>query len=163
TSLLPVAFNYRNQVNMWTSDDSGASWRRVTFPGGFQTNPAQNTGFSDPDLTQDEAGRVYNTGIDLVNDSLFSSNDGGKNWDNGNVNAIGTSVWKPGDTKITPVKATDTTVFGHFPIVTFDNADNLYLIWDTNDRVKGTSGGCTDNPAVTVPNPAPNHIMMAVS
>jgi hypothetical protein len=252
TSLLPVAFNYRNQVNMWTSDDAGASWRRVSFPAGFQTNPAQNTGFSDPDLTQDEAGRVYNTGIDLVNDSLFSSNDGGKNWDKGtanchngdrpwlagakkdqvfmatdaaegsgnghtifestdggntcsatgvsdagktatgqsyngygklyydhhngklvepvlffddqgNANAIGTSVWKPGDTTIKPVKATDTTVFGHFPIVTFDNADNLYLVWDTNDRVKNTSGGCTDNPAVTTPSPAPNHIMMAVS
>ena len=50
TSLLPVAFNYRNQVNMWTSDDAGASWRRVSFPAGFQTNPAQNTAFS-PSIT----------------------------------------------------------------------------------------------------------------
>src|SRR3954447_4883528 len=72
TSLEPVLFNYRNQVNMWTSADGGASWRRVEFPPGFSTNPAQNTGFSDPDLTQDEGGRVYNTGIDLVNDSIFS-------------------------------------------------------------------------------------------
>jgi len=34
--------------------------------------PDLERGFSDPDLTQDAGGRVYNTGIDLVNDSLFS-------------------------------------------------------------------------------------------
>jgi hypothetical protein len=246
TALLPIAFNYRNQVNMWTSGDGGASWTRVFFPAGFQSSPAQNTGFSDPDLTQDAAGRVYNTGIDLVNDSLFSSNDGGHTWDkgtaqchdgdrpwlaggkkdqvfmatdtvegqlshqifesddggstcsatgvpdagttssgqpytgygklyydqrngklvepvefqdgNGNVTGIGASVWKPGDTKITPVKATNTTVFGHFPIVIFDNSDNLYLVWDTNDR--GPSGSSSPCGGLA---PTPNHIKMAYS
>src|SRR3954464_13779238 len=75
--------NYRNQVNIWTSKD-GRSWSRVNLSGtGFEANPSTNQGFSDPDLTQDAGGRVYNTGIDLVNDALFSSADGGKTWDRG--------------------------------------------------------------------------------
>jgi hypothetical protein len=76
--------NYRDQVNMWTSKDNGASWQFVNYNGtGFSTNPAQNLGFSDPDLTMDEGGRIYNTGIDLANDALFSSADGGFTWDRG--------------------------------------------------------------------------------
>ena len=254
TSLAPVLFNYRNQVNIWTSDDGGAAWRRVSVPGGFPTNPAKNTGFSDPDLTQDEGGRVYNTGINLVNDALFSSNDGGLSWDKGTAQChdgdrpwlagaqaehvfmatdaaeeslegsghtiyestdggnscgpvgisdfgdtpdggsytgygklyynhrtgqlvepviythdgvatgIGASVWKPGDLTITPVKATDTTLFSHFPIVVFDNADNLYLVWDTDDRKPDTAGSCEYSPGNgNSPDPLPNHVMMAVS
>jgi hypothetical protein len=75
--------NYCNQVNVWTSPDGGANWYRDRYLGTpCPTNPSQ-TGFSDPDLTQDAGGRVYNTGIDLVNDALFSSVDGGKTWDRG--------------------------------------------------------------------------------
>ena len=231
TSLLPIAFNYRNQVNLWTSSDGGFTWHRVSVPGGFQTSPAQNTGFSDPDLTQDEGGRVYDTGIDLVNDSLFSSQDGGMSWDKGTANchngdrpwlagakkdqvfmatdtlegssgghtifesddggqtcsatgvpdagntpdggsytgygklyynhhlgklvepvifndshgapdAMGVSVWKPGDVTISPTMVAKTTLYSHFPQVVFDNADNLYLIWDTDERKAGTTGPC---------------------
>lgn len=80
------ASNYRNQVNIWTSRD-GKTWVRTDLSGtGFEANPSTNTGFSDPDLTQDDAGRVYDTGIDLVNDALFSSPDGGKTWDKGTIN-----------------------------------------------------------------------------
>src|SRR5207244_9259320 len=76
--------NYCNQVNVWTSTDGGANWYRDRYLGSTcPTSPAINTGFSDPDLTQDAGGRVYNTGIDLANDALFSSIDGGKNWDRG--------------------------------------------------------------------------------
>src|SRR5436190_10750426 len=76
--------NYRNQVNIWYSKNHGKSWTRDDFSGtGFQTPPAQNQGFSDPDLTEDAGGRVYNTGIDLANDALFSTRDGGVNWDHG--------------------------------------------------------------------------------
>jgi len=78
--------NYRNQVNIWTSRD-GKTWVRTDLSGtGFEANPSNNTGFSDPDLTQDDGGRVYNTGIDLANDALFSSPDGGKTWDKGTIN-----------------------------------------------------------------------------
>src|SRR6059058_6265457 len=67
--------NYCNQVSVWTSRDGGANWFRDRYLGTqCPTNPAY-TGFSDPDLTQDAGGRVYNTGIDLANDSLFSSVD----------------------------------------------------------------------------------------
>jgi hypothetical protein len=75
--------NYRNQVNIWTSQDNGASWQVVDHLAGFFTDPLVNTGFSDPDLTQDESGNIYNTGIDLANDALFSSQDGGKTWPTG--------------------------------------------------------------------------------
>src|SRR5436309_10001267 len=75
---LDFVANYRNQVNIWVSKDDGRTWTRDNFDGtGFQTPPTNNTGFSDPDLTRDAGGRVYNTGIDLANDALFSTDDGG--------------------------------------------------------------------------------------
>ena len=39
---------------------------------GAVQNPSQNTGFSDPDFTQDEGGRIYNTGIDLANQAVIA-------------------------------------------------------------------------------------------
>src|SRR5439155_6601106 len=76
--------NYCNQVNTWWSDDGGANWYRDRYLGTTcPTPPTENTRFSDPDLTIDQGGRMYNTGIDLVNDSVFSSVDGGKTWDRG--------------------------------------------------------------------------------
>jgi hypothetical protein len=76
--------NYCNQVNVWTSPDAGVNWFRDRYLGSpCPTSPAINTGFSDPDLTMDDGGRMYNTGIDLANDALFSSADGGKTWDRG--------------------------------------------------------------------------------
>ena len=79
------ASNYRNQVNIWTSRD-GQKWTRVNLDGtGFEADPSKNQGFSDPDLTQDDGGRIYNTGIDLANDALFSSGDGGRTWDRGTI------------------------------------------------------------------------------
>ncbi|HMC70470.1 MAG TPA: hypothetical protein VKJ07_15045, partial [Mycobacteriales bacterium] len=76
--------NYCNQVNVWTSADAGVNWFRDRYLGSpCPTSPAINTGFSDPDLTMDDGGRMYNTGIDLVNDAVFSSVDGGKTWNQG--------------------------------------------------------------------------------
>src|SRR2546423_12166947 len=78
--------NYRNQVNIWVSTDDGRTWKRDNFDGtGFATIPTKNTGFSDPDLTMDAGGRVYDTGIDLANDALFSTNDGGYHWERGTI------------------------------------------------------------------------------
>jgi len=100
--------NYRNQVNIWTSKN-GKSWSRVDLSGtGFEASPASNTGFSDPDLTQDAGGRIYNTGIDLVNDALFSSPDGGRTWDRGTVNCHdGDRPWLAAGPKDTVWLATD--------------------------------------------------------
>src|SRR5690349_10200861 len=72
------ASEYRNQVKMWRSEDGGKTFKRVDAVGGLAQPPTQNTGFSDPDLTQDDGGRIYNTGINLANDALFSSGDGGR-------------------------------------------------------------------------------------
>src|SRR6266513_771224 len=76
--------NYCNQVNVWWSSDGGVNWIRDRYlDTPCPTSPTINTGFSDPDLTMNAGGRIYNTGIDLVNDALFSSIDGGQTWDKG--------------------------------------------------------------------------------
>src|SRR5437667_104904 len=76
--------DYRNQVGIWTSSDGGLNWTPVNWNNTmFFTNPLINTGFSDPSMTQDEGGNIYDTGIDLANDSLFSSSDGGLTWPTG--------------------------------------------------------------------------------
>jgi hypothetical protein len=88
---LDFVSTYRNQVFMWSSDDRGKTWQRIDYGGGFSTDPTKNQGFSDPDFTQDAGGRIYNTGIDLANQAIFSSADGGKTWD------AGTAQCSPGD------------------------------------------------------------------
>src|SRR5881398_676145 len=102
--------NYCNQVNVWTSPDGGANWYRDRYLGTqCPTSPAINTGFSDPDLTQDAGGRVYNTGIDLVNDALFSSIDGGKTWDKGTADCHdGDRPWLAGGKASQVGRGTDT-------------------------------------------------------
>jgi hypothetical protein len=102
--------NYRNQVNIWTSTDSGATWKVDNLAAsGFNTNPAQSQGFSDPDLTMDEGGRIYNTGIDLANDAVFSSQDGGRTWDKGTVQCHdGDRPWLAGGKPNQVFMATDT-------------------------------------------------------
>src|SRR5438876_832697 len=102
--------NYCNQVNVWTSSDGGVNWFRDRYLGSpCPTNPAINTGFSDPDLTQDAGGRVYDTGIDLVNDALFSSIDGGRTWDRGTADCHdGDRPWLAGARANQVYLATDT-------------------------------------------------------
>ena len=107
------ASGYRNQVNMWTSLDDGKTWQRANFAAGFGTNPAQNQGFSDPDLTMDAGGRIYNTGIDLANDALFSSPDGGLTWDRGTLQCHdGDRPWLAGAHKDEVFLATNTVEGG---------------------------------------------------
>src|SRR4051794_2371428 len=236
---------YRNQVNNWTSSDGGKTFKLAEFLGtGFTQPPVQNTGFSDPDLTQDAGGRVYNTGIDLVNDSLFSSADGGVTWDRGtgychdgdrpwlaggvkdqvflatdtlegsnsghqvfvskdggnscsatgvddngslagggsftgfgklaydSLNGtvvepalfnhpdgsfgIGISTMPKGGTTFTPHEGLrGTSLYAHWPAIAIDKAGAVYVVWDTNDRQAGTSGGCNGDAT-----PAANSIMM---
>src|SRR3954471_3855182 len=106
--------NYRNQVNLWNSTDGGRTWRRVNWAGGFVSPPVSQTGFSDPDLTQDAGGRIYDTGIDLANDALFSSSDGGRSWLQGTVNCSeGDRPWLAGARKDEVFLATNTTRAGH--------------------------------------------------
>jgi len=224
--------NYCNQVNIWTSPDGGANWYRDRYLGTTcPTSPAINTGFSDPDLTQDAGGRVYDTGIDLVNDALFSSVDGGQTWDRGNADChdgdrpwlaggsanqvfmatdtlegsgsghevfvsndggstcsatgiadngslpdggsftgfgklyydrlngtlvepaifqhgdgsfgVGISTMPAGGSSFTPHEAVrGTSMYAHWPAIAIDAAGTVYVVWDTDDRQSGTSGGC---------------------
>ena len=229
------ATEYRNQVKMWVSTDHGLSFRRVNYLGtGLVQNPAQNTGFSDPDFTQDAGGRIYNTGIDLANQAVFSSPDGGYTWDAGTVQCspgdrpwlaggvkdevfmatntlvqdpshrvfqstdagntcstdsipagtdtsrghgkiyydratdqlvepatgdgggMGINVWKRGEPAFTYRQGTSgTTLYGSWPAIAIDGGGTVYLVWDTNARADGTSGGCGGDES-----PVPNEILM---
>ena len=237
--------NYCNQVNVWTSPDGGVNWYRDRYLGSpCPTSPTINTGFSDPDLTQDAGGRVYNTGIDLVNDALFSSVDGGQNWNQGNADChdgdrpwlaggkadqvfmgtdtlegsgsghqvfvsndggttcsttgiddngsladggtwsafgklqydklngtvvepaifqhgdgsfgVGISTMPAGGSSFTPHEGfRGTSMYGHWSSIAIDKAGAVYLVWDTDNRQAGTSGGCNGNAT-----PAANSIEM---
>jgi hypothetical protein len=257
TSATPVSWlaNYRNQVNIWVSKDNGATWTRSINNQFNGTDPTKSNGFSDPDLTQDEGGRVYDTGINLASDSLFSTADGGLTWDkgtaqchdgdrpwlaggkkdevwlatdvlegdpnapalhtifhstdggqtcstqgvtdygstpdggqyygfgkllydhqrkmliepvvyadkDGTTDAIGASTGTPNadeSYKMTAKKVADLPngTVEHWPTVAEDTAGNVYLVWDTNERQKGTTTGCSQAEA-----PLANSIMMASS
>src|SRR3954466_8021912 len=125
-SPLPFGFNYRNQVNIWTSDDEGVTWQR-TGAAGFSADPTKSNGFSDPDLTVDEGGRIYNTGINLVSDSVFSSVDGGKTYDRGNANCHnGDRPWLAGGKPDEVFLATNTAekTLSHQIFQSTDGGDN---------------------------------------
>jgi hypothetical protein len=49
-------------------------------------------------------------------------------------------------------------MFAHWPALAIDKNNNIYMVWDTDDRTPNTAGGC--NGAQT---PAPNSIKMAYS
>src|SRR5712672_1616765 len=104
---LTTADCYKNHVWIWTSDDRGQTWQ-------LRDEALPYTGFSDPDLTQDSSGSIYNTGIDLVNDALFSSQDGGKTWPHGTTNCHnGDRPWLAGGTTGEVFMTTDTAENGH--------------------------------------------------
>ena len=132
--------NQRNQVNMWTSADQGGTWQRVNLAGtGFFTNPIYNSGFSDPDLTEDEGGVIYNTGINLANDALFSSPDGGKTWPTGTISCHnGDRPWLAGGHANEVFMATDTA----------EGAGNGHTIFrSTNAGASCANAGISDNGA----------------
>jgi hypothetical protein len=143
--------NYRNQVILWVSKDDGATWTRVNYQGtGFRTDPTKNTGFSDPDFTQDAGGRIYDTGIDLANDSLFSSSDGGFTWNQGTIQCNdGDRPWLAGGVKDEVFMATDTaedgmsdpTGTGHAVFQSTDGGRTCHKVAD--DFGSSDKGGAT--------------------
>jgi hypothetical protein len=121
--------SYNNQVNNWYSTDQGLTWTKS--PG----NPAY-TGFSDPSLTEDAAGPsstplVYNTGIDLANDALFASQDGGKTWIAGTPQCHeGDRPWLAGGKNGEVFMGTDSSITSHLVVkgtVTFAPVTNTAL------------------------------------
>jgi hypothetical protein len=101
----------RSEVFVWTSKDGGATWQfdNADDIGATCSVTVPCVGFSDPDLTLDSGGRAYDTGIDLVNDALFSSSDGGKTWNQGTTNCHdGDRPWLAGGSANQVFMATDT-------------------------------------------------------
>ncbi|MDQ3879448.1 MAG: hypothetical protein M3290_14050, partial [Actinomycetota bacterium] len=75
------AVGYSNETLNWRSDDDGKTWKYVGVAGqSAGPHSATSTGFSDPDLTMDAGGKIYNTEIDLANVSVFASPDDGQSW-----------------------------------------------------------------------------------
>lgn len=89
---------YANQTLNWRSDDHGKTWKYVGLAGQeYGPHSATSTGFSDPDLTMDQGGRIYNVEIDLANVAVFSSPDDGQSWPTANpVAASGDRPWLAG-------------------------------------------------------------------
>ncbi|TMD63180.1 MAG: exo-alpha-sialidase [Chloroflexi bacterium] len=116
---LTTADCYKNHVWIWTSDDHGKTWQ-------LRDEALPYTGFSDPDLTQDASGSIYNTGIDLANDSVFSSQDGGKTWPHGTTNCHEADrPWLAGGGAAGEVyMATDTEENGHEVFYSANYADS---------------------------------------
>jgi hypothetical protein len=93
------AVGYANQTLNWRSADGGKTWSYVGTFGNPVGGPhtLTSSGFSDPDLTIDAGGRIYNTEIDLANDSVFSSNDDGQSFGRADILAnTGDRPWLTG-------------------------------------------------------------------
>jgi hypothetical protein len=92
------AGSYYNQTLNWRSTDGGKTWSYIGLAGApAGPHSATSTGFSDPDLTMDAGGRIYNTEIDLANVSVYSSPDDGQSWPTANpIAASGDRPWLTG-------------------------------------------------------------------
>jgi hypothetical protein len=113
---------YTNQTLNWRSDDGGKTWRHIGLVGELGPHSPTSSGFSDPDLSVDAGGRVYNTEINLVNVSVYSSTDGGRTW---------------------PV-ANPAVTSGDRPWVTGARKDEVYLYVNTARQLwRSTNGGLT--------------------
>ena len=134
---------YRNQVNMWTSADDGKTWQRVNWNGtGFFTGPDHNLGFSDPDLTEDGAGNIYVAGIDLANDALVSSADGGLTWPTGTVQCHeGDRPWLAGGKGKEVFLASNSEQHGHIVVRSTDGGATCSSAFATGEVNNWTGYG----------------------
>ena len=99
--------SYDNQVNIWYSSNQGRTWTKSPGDPVF-------TGFSDPSLTEDAGKNVYDTGIDLANDAVYASSDGGKTWNTGTPQCHeGDRPWLAGGKGGEVFMSTDTEEAGH--------------------------------------------------
>jgi hypothetical protein len=92
------AVGYFDQTLNWRSDDGGRTWQYIG-PFGLREGPHSPTssGFSDPDLTIDAGGRIYNVEINVANISVFSSTDDGQSFPFANpISASGDRPWVTG-------------------------------------------------------------------
>ncbi len=90
--------SYYNQTLNWRSTDGGKTWTYVGLAGAPEgPHSATSTGFSDPDLTMDAGGNLYNVEINLANVAVFGSPDDGQSWPTANpIAASGDRPWVTG-------------------------------------------------------------------
>ena len=90
--------SYYNQTLNWRSTDGGKTWKYVGLAGAPEgPHSATSTGFSDPDLTMDAGGNIYNVEINLANVAVFGSPDDGQSWPTANpIAASGDRPWVTG-------------------------------------------------------------------
>jgi hypothetical protein len=52
---------------------------------------------------------------------------------------LGASAWNRGDAAFTPHKVYTGSTYAHWPVLVQDGGGTLYLVWDTNPRIAGTT------------------------
>ncbi len=90
--------SYYNQTLNWRSDDGGKTWDYIGLAGAPEgPHSATSSGFSDPDLTMDAGGNLYNVEINLANVAVYGSPDDGQSWPTANpIAASGDRPWVTG-------------------------------------------------------------------
>jgi len=84
----------------------------------------------------------------VVEPAIFQHGDGSF--------GIGISTMPNGGKSFTPHEGfRGTSMYAHWPAIAIDKAGVVYVVWDTDNRQAGTSGGCNGNAT-----PAANSIMM---
>src|SRR5205085_9449661 len=96
-------------------------------------------------------GKLYYRQGNLVEPEVFADA-------NGSTDGVGVGTWSPGATAFTPHLVAKTTLYAHWPAIALDSAGTVYLVWDTDARAAGTTGGCNAGAS-----PAPNRIMLTWS
>jgi hypothetical protein len=144
-----------NQVFMGTDtlEGSGSGHQVFVSNDGGQTCSA--TGIDDNGSLADGGswtafGKLYYDRLasTVVEPAIFQHGDGSF--------GVGISTMRNGGSSFTPHEGfRGTSMYAHWPAIAIDAAGTVYVVWDTNERQAGTSGGC--NGAQT---PAPNSIMM---
>ena len=127
------AVGYFNQTLNWRSADGGRTWNYVGTLGNGVVGPhtVTSTGFSDPDLTIDAGGRIYNAEIAFIagtNVSVYSSNDDGQSFHRAN-----------------PISGTA----GDRPWVLGKDPDEVFLTVSGGQLSRSTNGGLTFSTVTT--------------
>ena len=86
--------------------------------------------------------------LGVVEPAIFNHGDGSF--------GVGISTMPFGGSSFTPHEGyRGTSMYAHWPAIAIDEAGTVYVVWDTNTRQAGTSGGCSG-----AETPAPNQILM---
>jgi hypothetical protein len=107
-----------------------------------------------PDSGDDSAGHHYDGNGKLLYDRTRDALAEPITYDDG----LGVSTWRRGDAAFTPHRVYTGSTYAHWPMLVEDGAGTLYLVWDTDPRQAGTTGGCDGSET-----PAPNQVVMSYS